>query len=389
MTPSESFVAELCSRSFLPFWSFSSPLQKKRKELCDILVVCNNDIIIISVKDINISDHQDERVQFERWQKKAVLSSIDQIFGAERFLDLASEITLNDSVTKVTLPPKELRNIYRIAIAFGGQGKFPLETGQYEKGFVHVFDEESTFAVFDELDTITDFLNYIRAKERFLAGKRIFVPKEVDFLALYIETSLEFEANPDTVIIDQNLWKNYSISEEYRDWHQKIKMSYVWDEIVSQLHEFRIIQNKELAKRADFERATRLITLEPRINRLELGITLIDAIEKRVRARMLKPLPGSNHTYVLMPLGEKNWIAKEKELQLRCMVARYENREAPEVVGIAIGKGPDGHNSFDIAYFNIPELTDEIITHIKLAKEELGYFKSPVVSHSKDIRGKY
>ena len=44
MTPSEKFVSELCEKSFLPFWSFASPLGKKNKELCDVLVVCNNTI---------------------------------------------------------------------------------------------------------------------------------------------------------------------------------------------------------------------------------------------------------------------------------------------------------------------------------------------------------
>lgn len=71
MTPSEKYVSKLCEKSFLPFWSFPSPLGKKRKELCDVLVVCGNDIIIISIKDIKVSEHPDETIQYERWQKKS------------------------------------------------------------------------------------------------------------------------------------------------------------------------------------------------------------------------------------------------------------------------------------------------------------------------------
>lgn len=65
MTPSEKFVADLCRKSFLPFWSFPSPLGKKGKELCDILVVCESNIIIISIKDIRVTQNDDEMVQYE------------------------------------------------------------------------------------------------------------------------------------------------------------------------------------------------------------------------------------------------------------------------------------------------------------------------------------
>jgi hypothetical protein len=121
MTPSEKFVSELCEKSFLPFWSFPSPLGKKNKELCDVFVVCENSIIIISIKDIKVSEHSDENIQYERWQKKAILSSIDQIYGAERFLKNANEITLSDKITKIQLPTHSNREIFRIAIAFGGK----------------------------------------------------------------------------------------------------------------------------------------------------------------------------------------------------------------------------------------------------------------------------
>jgi len=48
---SEEFVNWVCQQSSLSLWSYASPRGKKGKELCDILVVCDPDIIIISVKD--------------------------------------------------------------------------------------------------------------------------------------------------------------------------------------------------------------------------------------------------------------------------------------------------------------------------------------------------
>jgi len=161
MTPSEEFVAELCEKSFLPFWSFPNPLGKKGKELCDVLVVCENTIIVISVKDIKVSDHPDDNIQYERWQKKAISSSVDQIYGAERFLKGVQTVILKDKITEVKLPEISKREIFRIAVAFGKEDHYPLNNGNFGNGFVHVFDEESTFIVLNELDTFSDFVNYL------------------------------------------------------------------------------------------------------------------------------------------------------------------------------------------------------------------------------------
>ena len=112
MTPSEKYVAELCEKSFLPFWSFLNPIGKKNKELCDVFVVCENTIIIISVKDITVSENSDESINYERWVKKAIHNSVDQIYGAERFLKSIDEILLRDRKTKISLPPKNERKSF-------------------------------------------------------------------------------------------------------------------------------------------------------------------------------------------------------------------------------------------------------------------------------------
>ena len=56
---SEQLVYAICKKSFLSLWSYANPLGKNSKELCDILIVCDPDIIIISVKDISITDSGD------------------------------------------------------------------------------------------------------------------------------------------------------------------------------------------------------------------------------------------------------------------------------------------------------------------------------------------
>ncbi len=235
MTPSEKYVASLCLKSFLPFWNFPNPIGKKNKELCDVLIVCGNYILIISVKDIQVSNHNDKNIQYERWVKKAVEDSAKQIYGAERFLKNTDNLFARNRKNKIRLPKKENRIILRIAIAFGSKNTFPLPYGDFGQGFVHVFDEEPTAILLSELDTITDFTNYLVGKEKFLNGKYFSMPKESDFLAFYIQTGLDVDEKVDALVSDGSLWHSYVESEEYVDWQKLLPQSYIWDYMITQL----------------------------------------------------------------------------------------------------------------------------------------------------------
>jgi len=380
MTASEKYVSDLCEKSFLPFWSFPNPIGKKNKELCDVLVICENTIIIISVKDITVSEHTDKSIKYERWVKKAISDSVDQIYGAERFLNNVDEVVLKDKKTKIKLPKKESRVIFRIAIAFGSDDDFPLLTGDFGKGYVNVFDERSTFVILTELDTITDFTAYLTAKEKFVSDKTILIPYEIDFLALYIQTELDINCPPNGVISGSGLWEGYEESSEYHKWREDIKVSYIWDFMIQELHNIHISSDTSDERRYELEEAIRTINLEPRINRIVLGEFLDSAIKNKVNARMLQPLKDSNHAYVFMPLTDKNWQEKEGELELRCMVARYENPTAQKIIGISIGSNSNGDSCFDICVLVIPDLDDQFIKEVNLIKEELGYFKNPTIT---------
>lgn len=384
MTPSEKYVASLCEKSFLPFWSFPNPLGKKDKELCDVLVVCGNTIILISVKDIQVSNHKDKNIQYTRWVKKAVDDSIQQLYGAERFLKNVSEIKLKNRVTKVNLPGIKVRTIYRIAIAFGSDYDFPLPMGINNRGFVHVFDEKSTATIISELDTITDFTRYLKAKENFLISNHMLLPEETDFFALYIQTGLEFDYPVDSIAGSGGLWESYIKSEDYRDWRKRIVPSFIWDYMIAQLHTYHIKDDTNNQRIQDLENAIRIINQEDRIHRTELGLALDNAIKRKSKGRMLLPQKDAKHMYVFMPLTIKNWDSKEKELELRCIVARYLNPSVNTVIGIGIGSNGKDDSVYDICYHYIPETSDDFIKQAREIQQELGYFESPNYSSNSD-----
>ena len=143
MNRSEELVYNLCKKSFLSLWSYANPKGKDGKELCDVLVVCDPDIIIISVKEIELKCSGDVSTDWKRWQKRAIEKSYPQIYGAENWIKNATHVITSDGREALPFPEKDRRKIHRISVALGGKGQVPIYFGEFGKGYVHVFDENS------------------------------------------------------------------------------------------------------------------------------------------------------------------------------------------------------------------------------------------------------
>ena len=81
VTESERYLASLASRSFLNLWSYPSPYRDQKqfgkghgKELCDLLVVCGQHIIIFSEKSIAWPSAE-INVAWSRWSPRWAAAS--------------------------------------------------------------------------------------------------------------------------------------------------------------------------------------------------------------------------------------------------------------------------------------------------------------------------
>ena len=381
---SEQLVYDICRKSFLSLWSYANPLGKNSKELCDILIVCDPDIIILSVKDIKISDTGDIATDWKRWRKKAIDGSVKQIYGAERWLSNASYVVRSDGSSGIKLPDKDQRRIHRIAIALGDKGKAPLTFGDFGKGFVHVFDKISLKIVMGELDTVKDFVGYLLAKdELYRSGKKtLFQGGEEDLLALYLQEGRKFPDQYDAFVIDDNLWHGFKNSPVYKAKKQADKISYCWDRLTEILCSDILHENLEFGPNLDeSEIAVRTMALESRFGRRLLGKSFIEFYElagkRKVRSRMA--LGDSNVTYVFLcrPHGTDRDYRKA-ELGNRCIVARGLNIDRDTVIGLATESYEDGKGfSFDLLYLHIPILTDDLRKRVEDTQKEFGYFVNP------------
>ena len=112
---SEQFVYKICRGSFLSLWSYANPKSRNHgKELCDILVVCDPDIIIFSVKEIELKDSGIVTTDLSRWQRRAIGGSVKQIYGAERSIENTAHVIRNNGTLGLALPTHPTRRIHRI-----------------------------------------------------------------------------------------------------------------------------------------------------------------------------------------------------------------------------------------------------------------------------------
>ena len=163
MTKSEEWAYNLCRDSFFLLFSFVNPIGKKGKELCDVIIICGKDIVLISVKEININLTDNYCVDYNRWNTRAIEDTVKQLNGAERFLKAVSSFKLKGSAEEIELPTE--KNFYKIALVIGGKGKFPIPESIQNNGYVNIMDEVSFHSIILELDTITDFISYLREKQ--------------------------------------------------------------------------------------------------------------------------------------------------------------------------------------------------------------------------------
>ena len=129
-TPSERYLAKLCDKNFLKLWSYPNVFIDKRKcgkgdckELCDLLVVCGDYVLIFSDKTIGWLDGEDVLLSWKRWFNRAIHHSVRQIRKAERWIEqMPEKIYLDKGCTQpflFKLPPPERRKVHGIVVAIG------------------------------------------------------------------------------------------------------------------------------------------------------------------------------------------------------------------------------------------------------------------------------
>lgn len=382
----EEFVLRLCKRTCLSMWAYNNPFAEQGKELCDVLVVCDPHVIIISVKDITLNVEK-ERPGFDRWERKAIDASVKQIYGAERSLANASKVKFKDGSFGLNLPALADRKIHRIAVAFGSLGQVPIKSGDFGKGFVHVMHEQSFFQLLNELDTITDLIDYLATKEDFAARCTIVVEgSEANLLGWYLFHDRSFPDKTDFMIVDNTIWNHLNEKPEWKRRKEVDEASYAWDKLIEMLSDPRAkaITGAQ-PELTDLELALRSMARENRFSRRALGTALHEFLAEskagKLRSRII--LGSSGVIYVLAYFTPTDELKhRTPELALRCVAARKKVGKGYTVVGIGIGEHESGIGSTsDLVYFQIEDWP-EFIEESESALQATGYFSGSEMRQS-------
>lgn len=394
LTPSEKLVLEICEKSCLSFWCYNNPKLPSGNELCDVLVVFEEHIIILSVKEIALkriedySSFEDPTVALNRWNRKAVEKSVDQIYGAERSLVKMECVLRSDGSTGAKLPPMSSRNIHRIAVAFGSRGETKIVSKDYGKGYVHVMNEESFETVLNELDTISELTDYLTAKEDISARTSILLSgNEANLLAVYLFNGRKLPFETEILVVEDDSWEKLQKDPLFLNRKFSDKESYEWDRLIlfmSAAESTDPIGSPLLL--SDKGLALKVMAKESRVNRRALQNALTDflkaAVNKQSDARIAR-LPQAPCIYVFRFYHfDETSEAKIAELQMRCAAASNQVGDAVEAVGIGFAEDKaNGGYEITLAYIDLSTLSDSDKEEIEKVATEGGIGRNVQVSH--------
>ena len=425
VTSAERYLAKLCKRSFLSLWSYSCVFRDQGqtnangdgKELCDLLVVFDNHIIIFSDKDCEFKDGNDIELGWSRWYRKAVAKSADQVFGAERWIKGFPDRIFLDRECKVPFPidiPRPPKAIFhRIVVAhdgarkcresLGGSGslmldseligdehlKRPFTVGRVsDKGFVHVFDDTTLNVVMRQLDTISDFVDYLVKKEALFSGKlEVFAAGEEELLGRYVarlndkgEHDFLIPAKYSAAYFDEGHWLRFLRSKERQAQIQANEISYAWDALIDKFafHAISGTQPVPGGPLREQERGMRLIARENRTRRRLLSEAIHGVIARSVQsesafdARVIFPSRQGDPYYVFVCARRYESMSYEEYRDARrillenyCLTVKYKNPEAQKVIGIATESGLDEDRSEDMLCYEASSWTSDDEAYIK------------------------
>ncbi len=141
VTTAERYLQQLCEHSFLSLWSYPGVYKdqgnargtREGKEICDLLVVFENHILIFSDKDCAFPNTGDLDLDWSRWFRRAVRKSADQVWGAERWItEHPDRLFLDWACTQpfpIDLPDPKSAKFHRIVIAHGVSRRCAEELG--------------------------------------------------------------------------------------------------------------------------------------------------------------------------------------------------------------------------------------------------------------------
>jgi len=366
----ESFVHNLAQKSFLTDWCYLNPKLPNGKELCDLLVVFNHMAIIWQIKDL-------KKGSDGKYNKREVEKNLSQINGAKRELfELNKSIKLkNPRRGEEEFNPKSIKEIYLIS-ALVGEGEDYFEfVKKIKDKIIHVLDRKAVEILLNELDTINDFINYLKRKENFLSSdiKIDLSGGEEELLAYYLMNEKRFNKlkKYNYIIIQEGCWEKLQKRKEYQSKNKENKISYFWDMLINEAH---------LSKDSRYEIIAREMAKLNRFQRRCVSKQFIEGHKKAENQKnknfFKRTIKEKGITYCFVYADAPSREKRKNLLASICLVTRGVFKKNQKVLGIATGMKFSPFLSFEFCLLDFPEWTETEEKNAEELKNILGIYKN-------------
>lgn len=310
----EQLITSLCKDAFFEDFCFKNPYYAKGKELCDVLVVLGDTAIIWQIKNIKLKAGQFNSSDIEK--------AIKQCRGARRKLLGLGTVSLNNIAGKPKMiDTSKIKETFLIAAIEGGTPDFDryYDDGTGINGNVHIFFEELTRFATRHLNTVTDFVEYLHHKEKFLGEHKniILASGEENLLALYLQNKHTFGNMEDANGVDMMMVDLEGVADELenndKDYAEKLeadRWSEGWDALIEKKRA-GLFMDGSPADGPDHDKFLQKMMNHNRFERRILGKHFFDAAalaaeypyKETFVYKRLVPQDDSNVTYVFLFIG--------------------------------------------------------------------------------------
>jgi len=444
VTETERMLADFGDRTFLRLWSYANPYKDDGHEMCDLFAVFGNEVFIFFDREVTLSadESKDPAVLWDRWKRNVIDRQVKTAHGVERYIRMGRPIYLDAKkehpfpipidVSKVTFhkiivahgakeacerasPDNEYGSL---AIAYADASEpppaFPFMVQIDRSNPVHVFDSHNLPILLSELDTVTDFPNYLHEKIRAVGRYQgLLYCGEEDLLAHYLhnydeDTKRHFIGVPSDsdatgLYIEEGEWAGFIETAVYQTTKVANQISYRWDELIQ-----RTCQNSldgvllGDANLAQGHSAIYEMVKEPRFMRRELYKNMANAVQSfpdrkaDQLMRLVRLLMSSEPdvAYLFLQLAAPDHIKKRADyrekrqamLEIACGAAKNKFPYLVKIVGIAIdaprySNGVDGE---DFILLSCETWTEEQRKLYEERNESLGFFRSSTLQTHHD-----
>lgn len=372
----EKIVHDLALKTFLTDWCYLNPMLEPGKELCDLLVVFDDIVIIWQIKDLKLDKDG-------KYKKAEVDKNLRQLAGARRELfDLKAKVELsNPRRGKEVFDPASIKKTFLVSVLLGEDEDYYSALEEIKGLNVHVFTRDFTQIALNELDTISDFCAYLQAKERFFTEKKrslIVTGGEEELLGIYLREGRTFGPfeKADNVFLEAGIWEGVQKDNRYIKKNEMDRISYGWDSIINRAHEgssqYEIVA-RELARPNRFERRYLSKVF------MEAHVKAHEEDKADLLRRTMPTDDGITYCFLFADDPEP-WKRRQAMLAGICYFARGKFPQNTKVIGIATEMKFRPTCSYDFVLIDKPNWTEEDQKRVEQLQADTGMFVNPTMA---------